>query len=101
MLGALLNRARERLIDVRLDMAAERIEIALPKGFEDHPVSGFGALEEPRNVKAGIGCEDRADPWPGGRHVSQLAAFRRRRLGRDRLSDLWRGARIRVCRFED
>src|SRR5438270_4878478 len=82
-------------------MAAKRIQIALPEGLEDHPVSGFRALEEPGDVKAGIGRQDRADTWPGRRHVSQFPAFRRRRLGRNRLSDLRRGARVRVCGLED
>src|SRR5206468_4010221 len=52
ILLALLDRARERLIDVRLDMAAERVQIAFPEGLKDHPVGGLRAFEKAGDVEA-------------------------------------------------
>ena len=37
------------------------VELALPIGFEDHPVGGLGAFEEMGDVEAGVGGQQRAD----------------------------------------
>ncbi len=82
-------------------MAVKRVEVAFPEGFEDHPISCSGAFEKAGDVEARIGGEDRADAGPGGRDVGKVTSLRRRRLGCHRLSNLRRGARVRVGRPED
>ena len=53
--------------------------VTLPKGFEDHAVGGFGAVEEARDIKARIGRQDGADATSRGGVHHQVG--RRSRLG--------------------
>ena len=63
-----------------VDMAADRVQLALPEGFEDHPVGRLGALEEAGDVERRVGGKQRAHAWPRGRQERHVAA-----VGRDRL----------------
>src|SRR5437867_429128 len=55
VLLALLDCAGERLEDVVVNMAADRLEIVPPERFEDQPVGGLCPFEELGDVKSRIG----------------------------------------------
>ena len=70
---------------------AKLLAVALPEGFEDHPVGGLGAFEEAGDVEARIGGDDRADAGGGAVLIDEAARLggvrrRRRRRPAPRLS---------------
>ena len=84
------------LIDVRL----ERIEIALPEGFEDQPVSGLRPFEEAGDVEAGSAARIARTPGPAGGTNAMSPRVRRRRRGRG-CANPRLDSRVRIGRLED
>jgi hypothetical protein len=82
-------------------MGTEGVEIALPEGFEDHPVGRLRPFKKTGNVKIGVRSEDRPHTGPCCRDECHVAIVDRRWLRRWRLRDWGRGARIRIRRLED
>ena len=79
---ALVDRGLEGGADLVVGEEGELLAVALPEGFEHHPIGGLGALEEAGDVEAGIGGDDRADAGGGALLIGEAA-----RLGAD-----WRRA---------
>ena len=74
-----------------VDMRADRLEVALPEGFEDHPVGRLRAFEEAGDVELRIGGEQCAHPGPGGRQIGEVAIVGDRRRLR---AGAWTAARL-------
>ena len=97
----LLDRAREGLEDVRVDMRLQRIEIALPERFEHQPVGALRPFEETGDVKARVGGKDRSNAGPREGHVGKVAGVVRGRRGDRRRRSPRFDARILVGGLED
>ena len=82
VLLALLDGRVERLEDMVVDERAKTGRVALPIGFEDHPVGGLRAFQEARDVERRVGGEQRADARSGGRQDRPCRPHRRRTAGR-------------------
>ena len=71
--------------NLRARQPGQLFAIALPEGFEHHPVGRLRPFDETGDVEARIGRDDRADAARGTLLVDEGARFRRarRHVGRD------------------
>ena len=59
-----------------VDVRPHRLEIALPEGFEDQPISRLGTLEKAGDIETIVRSEERADTGAGRRQISQFGGVR-------------------------